>query len=297
MIYDVNGNALAGAYGIDGTAAQSAYDIDGAEVYSASVDYSKYTISKKWTPSGIFFSTQGLDIYNNRVFWVTGGNGGVDQNCYVWNLNTGAAAINPNPFTVHSGHGNNICLDFPLLYASTAYSPNKVYVNTLSDEYTATLTKTLFLSDGSTDLDASLDENDKTILWSLGHTANSQDKTAPFLISKWDLSDLAENADGTFSPKLLQTVQTAQPDCYFFQGFKMHDGILWYASGYTGGSYEAYVYGIDPNTGERLYTIDTDLTSEPEGVAWVADSASKGGYAMYVGFGGMNLYKCIFTEG
>jgi hypothetical protein len=295
MIYNVSGQAISGAYAKNGSSVDTAFDKSGNVVFGGSADYSSYSVSQKWTPSGIFFSTQGLDIYDGKVFWVTGGNGGVEQNCYVWNLSNGAAAIDPNPFTVYSGHGNNICLDFPKLYASTAYSPNKVYVNTLSGAYTATLTQTLFLTDGSTDLDASLDETDKTILWSLGHTASSSDTSAPYNISKWNLSNLTDNGDGTFSPERLQTVQTPQPACYFFQGFKMHDGILWYASGYTGGSYEAYVYGIDPNTGERLYTIDTGLTSEPEGVAWVADSASKGGYALYIGFGGMQMYKCIFT--
>lgn len=298
MIYNINGDALNTAYGVSGAPLSEAFDKDGTVIFGSSVDYSSYSISNKWTPSGIFFSTQGLDIYDNKVFWVTGGNGGIDQNCYVWNLSDGSPAITNNPFTVHSGHGNNICLDYPTMYASTAYSPNKVYINTLSavtGGYEATLTKTLFLTDGSTDLDASLDSEDKTILWTLGHTAGSSDHDAPYLISKWDLENMTENQDGTFSPAKLQTVQTAQPTCYYFQGFKMHDGILWYASGYTGGSYTAYVYGVNPNTGELLYTIDCGTTEEPEGVAWVADSSSKGGYALYIGFGGMKMRKCVFT--
>jgi len=297
MIYNVNGSSIGIAYDSEGDSVSTAYDKDGNAVFGSSVDYTSYTISSKWTPSGVFFSTQGLDIYDNKVFWVTGGNGGVEQNCYVWNLSNGVAAISPNPFTVYSGHGNNICIDYPTLYASTAYSPNKVYVDTLlpvSGGYEASLTKTLFLSDGSTDLDASLDENDNTILWSLGHTASSSDTSAPYNISKWDLTDLTDNGDGTYSPALLQTIQTPQPACYYFQGFKMHDGILWYASGYTGGSYEAYVYGVDPTTGTLLYTIDCGTTEEPEGIAWVPDQGSKGGYALYVGFGGMHLYKCVF---
>lgn len=300
MIYDKSGHSLSSVYSKIGSAINSAYDVTGDLVFhggSSDVDYTSYSISKKWTASGVFFSTQGLDIYDSKVFWVTGGNGTVEENCYVWNLSDGSPAISENPFTVYSGHGNNICIDFPKLYASTAYSPNKVYVNTLSavtGGYEATLSKTLFLTDGSVDLDVALDENDKTILWSLGHQVD-HDTTRPYNISKWDLTNLTENADGTFTPALLQTVQTPQPECYYFQGFKMHDGILWYASGYTGGTYEAYVYGVNPNTGELLYTIDTGLTSEPEGVAWVADSASEGGYALYIGFGGMNLYKCIFT--
>lgn len=292
-VYDKSGQMLSGVYTVGGSSISIAYDVDGNVVYSAS-DYTKYSIADVWKPKGIG-NAQGLDVYNGRVFWVSkSGNGSIPADCYAFALSDGAVASNPNPFTIYSGHGNNICLDFPKLYASTAYSPNKVYINTLSGEYTATLDKTLFLSDGSTDLDVAIDEKDKTIIWSLGHTANSQDLTAPFNISKWDLSELTENTDGTFSPKLLQTVQTAQPDCYFFQGFKMHDGILWYASGYTGGSYEAYVYGVDPNTGKLLYTIDAGVATEPEGVAWVKDDSSANGYTLYIGFAGMELKKCIF---
>ncbi len=297
MIYNKDGTPINTAYNKDGTAIVSAFDKDGTVVYGASTDYTSYSISSKWTASGVFFSTQGLDVYDGKVFWVTGGNGTVEENCYVWNLSDGSAGITNNPFTVYSGHGNNICIDYPTLYASTAYSPNKVYVNTLTPitgGYSATLSKTLFLTDGSVDLDAALDENDNTILWTLGHQVD-HDTDKPYNISKWDLKDLTENQDGTFSPALLQTVETAQPTCYYFQGFKMHDGILWYASGYTGGTYTAYVYGVDPDTGEVLYTIDCNTTEEPEGVAWVADASSQGGYALYIGFGGMKLRKCTFT--
>lgn len=293
-VYDVDGLTINSIYDADNSAVSSAYDVNGDAIYSASsVDYTDYSYTQKWTSKGIG-STQGFDIYNGLVFWVAkSGDSTVPSNCYVWNLSDGTQALNDPYITVYSGHGNNLSFDFPTLYATPAYPSSKAYVNTFDNNYVATLVKTLTFNDGSTDCDACIDEYNKNILWTLGHTDNHTNPDAPFLISKWDLTELTQNYDGTYTPRLINTVQTEQPLSYYFQGCQMHDDLLWYASG--SGDTRSYVYAINPRTGEKVYTIDLETNTEPECAKFYPDSQAVGGYALYVGFQGMSMRKYTFA--
>lgn len=294
-IYRKDGTTLQSAYDVDGAILDYAYDIDGRLVYLSEthVDYSSYSYITKWNSKGIS-STQGFDIYDDKVFWVSkSGNSSVPANCYVWNLSNGTQALDTAYITIYSGHGNNLSFDFPTLYCTSAYTPD-VYVNTMTSDYETTLAMQLYINDGCTNCDACIDETNKSILWTFGHTGTASDD--PFIVSKWDLSDLTDNGDGRYIPKKLQTVYTPQLTSLYFQGIKFHDGILWYANGYAGTSTQAYVYGINPNTGNVLYSIDCETTSEPEGIAWYPDVQAVGGYALYVGFQGMMMRKYTFAE-
>lgn len=298
-IFNLNGDAIATVYELDGDVASSIYDINGTLIDGSDpeVDYSHYSYTQKWASKGIS-NTQGFDIYDGKVFWISkSGNASVDANCYVWNLSDGSQALSTLYVTAYTGHGNNLCFDYPLLYATSAYTPH-VYVNSVSSDYTTfTLLRTLYLNDGSIDVDVCIDETDSTILWSIGHTANSSDTTAPYNISKWDLTQLTDNGDGTFTPRRISTIQIPQPaNSFYYQGCKFHDGILWYVNGYSGSSSYAYVFGVDPSIGETLYSINCETTAEPEGLAWVEESGVKGGYALYVGFAGMALRRYVFTK-
>lgn len=296
-IYNSNGITINNAYGISGISLNSAYDIDGIIIFNkeqSSVDYSDYSFVQKWGSKGIG-STQGFDIYDDKVFWVSkSGNSSIPSNCYVWNLSDGSQALEAQPITVYSGHGNNLCFAFPKLYATSAYTPH-VYVNSVTDNFEFALIQTLYINDGCIDCDACIDEYNSNILYTLGHTATASDITAPYIISIWDLTSLVDGGDGTFTPRKIQSVFTQQPsNSFYFQGVKMHDGILWYANGYSGSSTGAFVFGVNPITGEVLYSINCETTAEPEGVAWVEDENVAGGYAMYVGFAGMMLRKYTF---
>ena len=298
-IYSKNGNQLSVAYSINDIL-NNAYNINGEIVFSkgsGQPDYSDYSYIVKWASKGID-NTQGFDIYDNKIFWVSkSGDSSVPANCYVWNLSDGTQAFNDAYVTIYSGHGNSLDIIGQKAYAGTAYSPATAYENAVSvDLQTFTLSKTFDLSEDATyGHDICIDETDIDIMWSLAHTGAISETSAPFLLSKWDLTDLTNNGDGTYSPKLLYSVQTPQPpNSAYFQGVTMHDGMIWYASGYPGSS--AYVYAINPDTGVVLYSIDCNTTAEPEGVAWAADSEVVGGYALYVGFQGMMLRKYTFAE-
>lgn len=289
-IYSVDGDVLSNAYDVNGNQLLNAYDIDGNLVYSSGsgVDYTSYSYVQKWASKGIS-STQGFAIHDDKVFWVSkSGNSSIPANCYVWNLSDGSQALNSQPITIQSGHGNNLSFDYPILYATTAYNPPYVYVNRLTSDYVATLEKTLYMNDGSDNCDACVDEQDKTVLWTIGHTDRNV-----YLVSKWNLNNLTDNGDGTYTPELLQTVETPLTQSFYFQGCTSHDGLLWYANGYAGSSI-AYVFAINPNTGAIVYTINCETTEEPEGVEFYPDPDAIGGYAMYVGFQGMMLRKYTF---
>jgi hypothetical protein len=295
-VYSKEGEALAGVYSKAGEAIPTAYDINGIVIYQhdVTVDYDNYSYAQKWASKGVG-STQGYDIYDHKVFWVSkSGNSSVPANCYVWNLSDGSQALDTAYITVYSGHGNNLCFDFPTLYATSAYTPN-VYINDMTPEFVATLNKTLYIPDGCKDCDACIDETNKQILWTVGHAqTDSTSNPVDYILSQWNLANLTDNGDGTYTPGLIKTITTPRPPCYYFQGVKMHDGILWYASGYPGS--HAYVYGVSPSTGELLHTIDLATTAEPEGVAWYPDAEAIGGYALYVGFQGMMMRKYTFGE-
>lgn len=296
-IFDKQGNALTRAYNLNEEIVTEAYDVDGNLIFNDNpIDYSNYSYTQKWPSKGIA-STQGFAIYDNKVFWVSkSGDSSVPANCYVWNLADGSQALEEPYITAYTGHGNSLSFSFPLLYATTAYAGEKVYINEISNDYqTATLIKTLVLY-GGLSCDACVDDLNDNILWSIHHTTSLSDRDTPWCIRKWDLSNLTDNGNGTYTPKLLKNVDIAQPaNSPYFQGCAFHNNIFWYACGYSGNSV-AYVFGINSNTGEYLYSINCNTTAEPEGVAWVEDESVYGGYALYVGFQGMMLRKYTFSE-
>lgn len=299
-VYDKNGNLLSHVYGKDGTELSYAYDKAGNVIFSVDAplpDYTRYSYTEKWSSKNIS-NTQGFDIYNDKVYWISkSGDSSAPADCYVWNLSDGSQAFANQPITIYSGHGNSLDIAYPKAYAGTAYSPATAYENTLSsDGQVFTLSKKLSLSEDSTyGHDVCVDESDVSILWSLAHTG-AIGTDAPYKLSKWDLSTLTDNGDGTYSPRLIKSVTTPKPSVEYFQGMTMHNGIIWYACGYTGTSTNAYVFAVDPDTGEVVYTIDCETTAEPEGVAWYPYANAPGGYALYVGFQNMVLRRYIFAE-
>lgn len=294
-IYNKNGILIGSVFSVVGEELNCAYDVSGNCVFSDErPDYSNYSYITKWASKGIS-NTQGFSIYDNKIFWVSkSGNNTIPANCYVWNLSDGSQAFDTAYVMIQSGHGNNLSFNFPYLYADTGYNPPVAYVNSVSNDLkTFTLIKTLiFDADGSVSMDGCIDETDSDIFWTVGHEG---DPATDFIISKWNLSNLTADGD-YYAPELLQSVTTPIQESYYRQGCAFHDEILWYASGYSGASTGAYVYGVDPDTGNILYTIDCETTAEPEGVAWYPDAEAAGGYALYVGFAGMALRKYTFAE-
>lgn len=290
--YDISGEPAVVMYDIHGNVVTKGYNMFGDPVASSAADYTTYTFENQWGSKGMLY-TQGFAIRDDKVYWVSQRADTEDPiTCYVFNLSDGSQALETEYISIYGGHGNNLEFDGDTLYVSSAYTYPRVYVNDMTDDQ-ASLEMVLILDDGSIDNDVCLDENDKSIMWSIGHSDRVANRNAPFIISKWNLNNLIDNGD-TYSPELLQSVYSSQPDSPYFQGIKMHDGLLWYSSGYNGDDSQAYIYAIDPDTGARVYTIDCETTTEPEGIEWYPDPYAHGGYALYVGFQRMVLRKYTF---
>lgn len=297
MIYDVQGNPLNACYDVGGAALLSAYDAAGTEIYHAgepTVDYSQYSISSMFSPS--VSPMQGFDIYNGVIFQFLA-SGSVSNKMMTINAQTGAV-INGN-ISAASDHGDSASFsntfyaesdDFPLLYVTADTNPAKVYVNRVT-ESSSTLIQTLsFPLDKAGYYAALCLDVENQIAYMVGYSEQNyqtddggNNKT---VISKWDLSNLTANQDGSYTPAYVSSVERAF--IYVMQGQQFHDGMLWISSGGT--NVRGYVYALDPATGELLYTVDSESTTEIEGIAFTSP------YEMVFGLQGGTYKKVIFEH-
>ena len=280
-IYNINGNALQTAYDITVNLLSYAYDVVGNLVFSGEIDYSNYSISNYCNVS--LSPTQGFDIYNGTIFQFIANLTNTSDRMATINANT-SSIINSNVSAV-AGHGNSASFssefysesdDFPLLYVSPDMSvisdtePTLVYVNRVTTG-SSQLVKTYKFPLDKTGYYAGLclDEENQ-IMYMLGYSEynystddSGNNKT---VISKWDMSSLTNNGDGTYTPTFISSYE--RPFIYTMQGLQYHDEMLWVASGGTG--VRGYVYALNPSNGNLLYTIDTNTTTEIEGISFIS---------------------------
>lgn len=306
-IYSADGMTVITAHDIDGHNIFVGYDINGVFVYGEQPDYTNYSYTQKWASKSIS-NAQGFDIYDGKIYWVSkSGNSSEDNAMYIYNLTDGSL---DRQIAAYGGHGN--CVTFartkyaesdpvPTMLISTAYT-NPSYKVRLDSGYDASILQRIKLpvdgtiaespENGVTNggYDVCYGETDDVIYSASVWGSNSSDGTK-ITIGKWDMTQLTDNGDGTYTPTLLSYVNCDWH--YWKQGIKYHDGLIWLCSGYP--NYAAYIYAIDPTTGETVYTIDCETTTEIEGAVFYPDSDAAGGYALYVGFSGMMLRKYTFA--
>ena len=279
-IYDVNGTSLLTVYNISGTSLQTAYDVDGNVIFTSGspvIDYSNYSISNYCSVS--LSPTQGFDIYNGIIFQFMATGTSVSNRMATINAQT--SAIINNNISASSDHGDSASFsnekydqsdDYPLIYVTSDTNPALVYINRVT-QTTSTLIKTLAFPLNKTGYYAAacVDfEND--ICYMVGYSEQNyktddggNNKT---VVSKWDLSNLTDNGDSTYTPEYISSYERAF--IYTMQGQQYHDGMLWISSGNT--NVRGYVYALDPADGTLLYTVDTNTTTEIEGIAFISDT-------------------------
>lgn len=269
-IYDVNGNGLSLAHDIDGAVLSMAYDSNGNVVFSPNINYNSFTETLLYN---LKIGTQGTTVFDEYMFQVIANTYKVN----VYDLETGdliSADIGGS-----YGHGDSIGFSneyynindpFPLLYSS-ADDPTYIYVNRISSKWSASLVHTLSFSPSVAGYYMSgVVDKENNILYTTGYTNNNfqtDDGGANKIICcKYDLSDLTDNGNGTYTPVLLDiwTVDFL----YCLQGGDYHDGIMWWGSGYASGS-TMHVYGIDVTTKSLAYSLTLADPYEPEGLAWI----------------------------
>ena len=276
-IYNVNGNVLSNIYTVDGSNLQNAFNINGESVYSGGIDYSNYEITDYCAVN--LSPTQGFDIYNGIIFQFMANASNVSNRMAT--INAGTSTIINSNITATSDHGDSASFSdefysqsdaYPLIYVTSDTNPANVYVNRVTQTssqliktYTFPLNKTGYYAGLCLDY-----ENE--IMYMVGYSEQNyltddggNNKT---IISKWDMSDLTDNGDGTYTPAFISSVQ--RPFIYVMQGQQYRNGMLWIASGAT--DVRGYVYALNPSNGNLLYTVDTNTTTELEGIAFISDA-------------------------
>lgn len=289
-VYDKNGNALSNIYAVNGTSLNSAYDIDGAVVFGGGIDYNNHTISSLLNIS--VSNCQGIAIHNNVLFQFRASGTTVTDTVCLFNFTNGADIY--RNMTIKADHGDSATFsneyyavgdEFPLIYVTADTTPAKIYVNRVSRS-SSSLIRTLAFPSSAGYYGAGAFDWENNVCYLVAYKTNSytsdQGGVNTTVISKWSLSNLTDNGDGTYTPAFIE--QYERPFIYVMQGLEYHDGMIWVTSGYGGA--ESYIYALDPADGTLLYTIDTGTTTEIEGIAFISDTEA------VIGFQG-GVYKKI----
>lgn len=297
MIYSKNGASLNSAYGVAGNSRDLAYSKNGEIVFrkNTDVDYSSYSISNFCSVS--ISQMQGFDIFSGYIFQFRANSSTVSN--IMCTINSQTSSIIQNNILASSDHGDSASFsnehyeqgdDFPLLYVTADTNPAKVYINRVTTT-TSELVKTLSFPLMGTGYYAALClDSENAVAYMVGYSEQNyqtddggNNKT---VISKWDLTDLTLNQDGTYTPAFISALE--RPFIYVMQGQQFHDGMLWIASGYVG--QRGYIYALDPATGDLLYTVDTATTTEVEGLSFISP------YEMVFGLQGGTYKKVTFSH-
>ena len=237
------------------------------------------------------FTPQAMSYYNGVLFkcWK-------DDLIQLYNFSTNALIAE---YTLTSGHGD--CMDFsgefydaddefPLAYFTADSTPCKVYVNRLTRSG-ATLIRTLKFdeSDVGYYAAAAVDaQNNRLVM--LGYAKNAHESNADgtnyMICTVWDLSDLTENDDTTYTPNRLKSfclpfIATTQDQCY-------DNNLFFVVSSKATSDAETVIYVVDVGL-ESVVAKLSDIpykTYETEGIFWVDSD-------MYVN--GNGLTKYMFT--
>ena len=286
-VYNMSGEVIGSIYGIDGNAVRHGYDVSGEEVFPTGIDYSDYTANKSFL-TGVSGS-QGFAYYDGYIFQMTSSNTVV-----VINASTGTTV---STFSISSDHGDSVSFSdeeyaesdvFPLLYVTADTNPAKVYVNRVTASSSELVKTLLFPLEKTGYYAAHAYDEANSVIYMLGYSQQNyltdNDGANKTVVSKWDMTQLTLNQDGSYTPTFVSSYEI--PFIYCMQGQQYHDGMIWVSSGYSSGS---NIYVLNPDDGEILYTIDLQTTAEVEGLDFMSDTE------MIVGFWSGSYWKYTFA--
>ena len=271
-IYDINGNELASAYDISGNVISEPYPLD----------YTSYTTTDLFTYVRNGFN--GFDVHRGIIVQYLANN-----SMYMFDLSTHATIATGVSCT--SDHGDSVTFsptyyadsdEFPLIYVTSDTTPAKIYINRIT-RTSSTLIRTLVFPSSAGYYGAGAYDFDNDLLYLVSYKENnyrtSNNGANTTVVTKWDLNNLTDNGDGTYTPVFISSYE--RDFIYVMQGMQYFDGYIWIASGYNDGGGQ-YIYAMNPNNGVIAHTITLDDTIEIEGLAWVYDS-TENKYWMLIG--------------
>ncbi|MBQ8323235.1 MAG: leucine-rich repeat domain-containing protein [Clostridia bacterium] len=205
---------------------------------------------------------QGMAIHNGIAFNLSS----TDGNVYLYDLNTYNFLTN---YAITGGHASSACFsneyyestdEFPLLYINDCYEP-KIYINRVT-RTEATLIKTLYFGTNAEIgyyTAHAFDVINKR-LYMLAYTQNSfyASSDNPMIFSVWNMANLTQNEDGTYTPLLIEKTNINSINCV--QDVKFFNGKIVVMSS-TDSASDTEIYCINPIT-KLITTTMTDFGSD-----------------------------------
>ena len=296
-VYSANGNQLSSVYDSNGNKLSAAYNSSGVKIYSAveepKADYSQYASTVYSTIPCV----QGFAIFGGYLFAATG-----DGKCKI--IDTANSTL-LQTVNITTGHGNSVSFsneylnsgdEFPLMYVSKDQGdPCDVYVyhvTRVGNEFSIELIRTLRwqLSQVGYFANASVD-SENGIVYMYGYSQNNWQSDSGgnvMILTAWNLSQLTENGDDTFTPAFVKQIITNH-FVYAHFGQTFHDGKVWSGTPDVGYA-DPRAFSIDTTTGNIVDTIHLPTNGEAEGICFL-DYLNA-----VVGYYGESFYKLTFEE-
>ena len=211
-----------------------------------------------------------------------------------------------NGYNITSGHGDCAQFgntkyaeddEFPLLYITSDTTPAKIYINRVT-RTSSELVKTLFFPSEKTGYySGHAIDFEKNIAYQIGYKNESyyiNDGTNKMIVSSWDLNQLTDNGDNTYTPKYIESFEL--PFLITVQGQKFYDGKIYVVSSHWENT-NTVIYGIDI-VNQRICTIIKDLpseikTHETEDLEFWYDT-NEGDYKIILSVREEDIYKLSF---
>ena len=219
-------------------------------------------------------SAQDIDIFNGYLFVAFSGSNSIK----VYSLEDKKLKATM-PVDVQHGTGMQFSNDyydagddFPLLYVGgwNTNIINVVRITKSNDTWSASIIKKLVIPTNEGYYFAPSIDVQNNIMYCYGYKNNdnhSYDNNKMRLI-KCDLSNLTDNEDDTFTPEIIDRIET--PYMGIMQGRKYYNGRLYVGFANTGSPFDSRLVSIDVETGQTKADIDMTAvtTSENEGVCY-----------------------------
>ena len=243
-------------------------------------------------------ATQSMAISNNVLFQLMG-NGFVE----LYDFLSGEFI---NAYNITSEHGDCAQFgntkyaeddEFPLLYVTSDTTPAKIYINRVT-RTSSELVKTLFFpSDKTGYYSGHAIDFEKNIVYQIGYKNNTyhiNDGTNKMIVSSWDLNELTDNGNNTYTPRYIKSFEL--PFLITVQGQKFYDGKIYAVSSHWENT-NTVIYGID-TVNERICTIIKDFPSsikdhETEDLEFWYDT-NEGDYKIILSVREKAIYKLSF---
>lgn len=273
-VYDKSGNVLSAVYSKSGSPLSVAYNKSGSVIYNSSEpstkewDYTDYTISTLFQYP--ISSTQAFAIYGGKIAQIRENDG-----LHIIDISNGTLL---KKVSMDMGHGNSCQFSnefydandgFPLFYERN----DGIWVYRITGTTSNLIRKYSFPSSEVYTYVAGFGvDSVNRRLYTASYTEGDYvSKTGLMCICEYDMDDLTDNGDGSYSMRLLRTNSFTWFDRFqAVQGCCYKDGYFFICTGYTGNTTQNVVL-VDVSTLTIAYTVSLGAGAETEGCAWTDD--------------------------